>query len=113
MTALATVLVAGVLALYFWREVKPFIDRALKAREAKVQSEVEAAKPVPPPEPTKREALPATLVTIANEWRDPWAREQAMDAYCELYDATRNWDTVVTVALSEQARYLQTKNQLS
>lgn len=113
MMALLTAIVAGMVAIYLWREVKPFVNRALATREMKVAADIEAAKPVPPPEPTTHESLPSTLVTIANQWNDPWAREQAMDAFCELYDATHDWKTVMTVALAEQARYLQSKGTLS
>lgn len=113
MTGIAVVVVAGALVVYLWHRTEPLIARGLALRERQVESEVEAAKPQPQPEPTKREALPPTLVMIANEWNDPWAREQAMDVFCELYDATGSWDKVLTVALSDQARYLQEKGQLS
>lgn len=104
MNSILAVLVLAGLAVYLWRECKPFLDRALKTREQTVQIEAESSKPLPPPTP--REALPRDLRIICEQWRDPWAREQAMDYYCEVYDQTKNWNAVLTAAMSDQVKKL-------
>jgi len=104
-------LVAGL--LYLWRTLTPLLERLIAARERAVQVQADQATPPPKEAPTPREALPAAVRMIAIEWADPWAREQAMDYYCELYDQCKDWNIVQTQALGDQARYLARENRLA
>lgn len=105
---LALVAVIGTL-LYAWHQVRPLLERRVSVTESKAKAEIEAAKPVVPPPPTPREALPATVRMIAEQWRDGWAREQAMDYYCEVYDEIKDWNAVTRMAMAHQAGSLQEK----
>ena len=110
MTGIVVALVVGAVAVFLWWRIEPLVVRGLATRER-------ALLPPPITAPieytVERDKLPTTVVSIANQWNDVWAREAAMDAYCELYEATGSWDAVLTSAMADQARYIQRKGQLS
>ncbi|MGJ0510195.1 MAG: hypothetical protein ACR652_24375 [Methylocystis sp.] len=104
----------------FGKAVKPLALRLIAVFEQRGQAAVTtanaaivAATPAPLPEPTKRDKLPLQIRQIAEQWKDPWACEQTMDYYCEIYDQTQSWDQVMGAALADQARYLKAKGELS
>lgn len=104
MTGIIATLVLAGLAIYLWQRAEPLLTRALASREQLTQAEVKSRQPDPP---TPREALPPTIRQICEQWRDPWAREQAMDYYCELHDEVKDWNVVQTRALSDDAQRLR------
>lgn len=40
------------------------------------------------------EPMPVSLVALAEQESEPWAREQMLQAMREAYDETRDWNTV-------------------
>jgi hypothetical protein len=99
--------------LYLWKTLAPLLERLIATRERAVQVQADQATPLPKEAPTPREALPTAVRMIAVEWADPWAREQAMDYYCELFDQCKDWNQVQMQALSDQAAYLKRENRLT
>lgn len=99
-------LVVGAL-LYAWHQVRPLLEKRTAAVERKLNAEADAVAPKPPVALTPREALPANVRLMAEQWRDPWAREQAMDYYCQVYDQTQDWRQVEQMAMAHQADYLK------
>lgn len=72
-----------------------FLERLLRARPS---------LPTPPVEspavsaPTKQhEPFPADLAQLAMQESADWARQDTIKAMQELYEATKNWDTVRAV----------------
>lgn len=92
-----------------WRAVKPFLERHTKIAETKA----DAVKPEPPPVPAKHASMPASIAMLAHDWIDPWAREQTMEYYLELYEQSKDWNVVQSIALADQARLLRAKGELS
>lgn len=79
MDAFPTLLWVG-FSVYLVERLLPFIGPLLTAKH-----------PVPP---KMTEPMPASLVAIAEQESEPWAREQMLQAMREAYEDTRDWNTV-------------------
>lgn len=78
-----TALVFAFLVVYLYERTRPLLVQLL------------AAKPVPAaPVAVKAEPLPTDLLLVAAQESEPWAKEQALQAMREAYDATLNWNAV-------------------
>ena len=80
LTLVAVLCICGTM-VYIVHMLLPLANRALGAREA-----------APPLQ--KAPAIPSDLLIHATMWRDPWARQQALDAMAEQFSQTGDWDTV-------------------
>ena len=97
---LSLVLIAAMLALASKYLLLPAItrwfdlqDRRLAVREQQVNR------------PTKeRDTIPLVLVMQAMQWKDEWARADALKRMQELRDETGSWDSVAAV-LSQQSQH--------
>lgn len=91
MAWLAAALVACV-ALVLWRLeafARLYLQHQSQQAERKMRLE-EQVKAAPP----KKEPLPGDLAMLADQEREPWAREQVRAAIQDEYEALGDWDAV-------------------
>lgn len=97
MLAIVAVIVAGVVvvacfALLVWRaeHVVAAVLQHQRERDDRRMKLDEAVKAAPP----KKEPLPPDLLMIADQYSEPWAREQVRAAIQDQYEDAGDWDAV-------------------
>lgn len=85
----ALILCCGMMLYSLERVVRVVLahHEALHTRRIALDEQVKAAPP-------KREPLPADLAMLADQEREPWAREQVRAAIQDEYEALGDWDAV-------------------
>ena len=95
---LSLLLLAAMLALASKFVLLPLVNRWLAMQERRLNiREQQVNRPS-----AKRETIPAELVMSAMQWRDEWARVDAVKRMQELYDETGSWDHVRAVLSQTQ-----------
>lgn len=97
MLAIVAVIVAGValvacFGLLVWRAEHVVVavlqhQRERDDRRMKLEEDVKLAPP-------KKEPLPADIAMLADQEREPWAREQVRAAIQDEYEQLGDWDAV-------------------
>lgn len=93
MIALAALIFAG-MVIYMWREIQPYLDRSFALLDKVTE------KPKLPEVPK----MPEVLVRMAAIESAPWARDQKLSLYRELYEDLGDWNQVITAVLTEEAK---------
>lgn len=78
---IVTAMVCGTV-LYVAKLFFPLMKRTVDTHSASTS--------VPAPLPQ----IPADLLMHATQWRDPWAREQALKSIYDMYESAGSWDRV-------------------